>query len=213
VDCGYLSARKFGDLYSLGCTDSSCPFAETIPPADPYGVRTPEWHAGEYTLSDLESYVTQAEIHGGGWVPLVFHDMCNQCADVSVSVANFNAFLDWLQPRAASGTIVKRVRDVISPAAPSADIQVTKTDTPDPASAGGNVTYTLKVHNNGPDPAAAVTLSDPLPAGLTFVSASTTQGACSGTSTVSCNIGTVNAGSGGRRNHHDRRDSRCERGA
>jgi len=197
VDCGYLSARKFGDLYSQGCTDPSCPFSETIPPADAYGIRTPEWQPDEYTLTDLESWVTQAEIRGGGWVPIVFHDMCNQCADSSVSVATFNAFLDWLRPRAANGTIVKRVRDVIAPAAPSADVQVTQTDSPDPAIAGGNITYTLTVHNNGPNPAAAVTLSDQLPAGLTFVSASTTKGSCSGTGTVSCNVGTVNAGTAG----------------
>src|ERR1051325_1220849 len=29
VDCGYLSARKFGELYSLGCTDSTCPYGES----------------------------------------------------------------------------------------------------------------------------------------------------------------------------------------
>jgi peptidoglycan/xylan/chitin deacetylase (PgdA/CDA1 family) len=107
LDCGYLSARKFGDLYSNGCTDPSCPFTESIPPPDAYAIRTPEWYPGEYTLSDLEGFVTQAEIHGGGWVPLVFHDICNQCADSSVSSATMSAFLDWLQARASSGTVVK----------------------------------------------------------------------------------------------------------
>jgi peptidoglycan/xylan/chitin deacetylase (PgdA/CDA1 family) len=131
LDCGYLSARKFGDLFSDGCSTPDCPYAETIPPANPYGVRTPEWHAGEYTLADLESWVTQAETSGGGWVPIVFHDICNQCADVSVSVANLNAFLDWLQPRAAAnGTVVKTVRQVVAPTAPSPAIQVTKSDAP-----------------------------------------------------------------------------------
>jgi uncharacterized repeat protein (TIGR01451 family) len=194
VDCGYISARKFGDLRSEGCTDSSCPFSETIPPGDAYGIRTPEWQADEYSLSELQSWVIQAETNGGGWVPIVLHDMCNQCADSSVSVATFNSFLDWLQPRAANGTIVKRTREVMSPAAPSADVSVTKTDSPDPVTVGNNLTYTLKVHNGGPDAASAVTLSDPLPSGLTLVSASSTKGTCSGTTTVSCNIGTVNSG-------------------
>src|SRR5207245_272114 len=36
--------------------------------------------------------------------------------------------------------------------------------------------------------------SDPLPAGLTLVSAASSQGTCSGTATISCNIGTVSAG-------------------
>ena len=89
---------------------------------------------------------------------------------------------------------MKTVRDVVTPTAPSADISVTQTDSPDPVTVGGNVTYTLKVRNLGTNPAAAVTLSDTLPAGLTFVSRSTTQGTCSGTTTVTCNIGTVNPG-------------------
>ena len=78
LDCGYLSARKFGDLYSEGCTDSSCPFSEGIPPPNPYGIRTPEWQADEYNLTELQTFVTQAETHGGGWVPIVVHDICNQ---------------------------------------------------------------------------------------------------------------------------------------
>ncbi len=194
LDCGFIAARKFQDLYSEGCTSSDCPFAESIPPPDPYGIRTPEWQADEYTLAELQSYVTQAEAHGGGWVPLVLHDFCNSCADSSVRVATFTAFLDWLQPRAANGTIVKTVRDVVTPTAPSADISVTQTDSPDPVTVGGNVTYTMKVRNLGTNPAAAVTLSDPLPAGLTHVSRTTTKGTCSGTTTVTCNIGTVNTG-------------------
>ena len=194
TDCGLQSARKYGDLFSEGCEDSDCPFAESIPPGDPYGIMTPEWQPDEYTLAELQSYVIQAEADGGGWVSLVFHDMCNSCADSSVRVATFNALLDWLQPRAANGTIVRTVREVMTPAATSPDLSLTKTDSPDLVAVGGNLTYTLKVRNNGTGPAAAVTLTDALPAGLTFVSRSTTKGTCSGTSTVTCNLGTINPG-------------------
>ena len=69
------------------------------------------------------------------------------------------------------------------------------------------------MHNGGPDPASAVTVDDPLPSGLSLVSASTTKGTCSGTTTVSCAIGTVNAGAAERRDGHDRRDRRGERRA
>jgi uncharacterized repeat protein (TIGR01451 family) len=61
-------------------------------------------------------------------------------------------------------------------------------------SVGGNITYTLTVHNAGPSPAAGVMLTDSLPAGLSLVSASSTNGTCSGTRTVTCDLGTVNAG-------------------
>jgi uncharacterized repeat protein (TIGR01451 family) len=51
-----------------------------------------------------------------------------------------------------------------------ADLQVTKTDSPDPVTAGGNLTYTITVTNAGPSNAATASLSDTLPAGTTFVS-------------------------------------------
>src|SRR5262249_43358696 len=51
-----------------------------------------------------------------------------------------------------------------------ADIQVIKTDAPDPVIAGQNVTYTISVTNAGPSDAQNVTLSDTVPTGTTFVS-------------------------------------------
>lgn len=58
----------------------------------------------------------------------------------------------------------------------TADLEVTKTDNPDPGSAGSNLTYTITVINNGPESAANATLSDTLPAGTTFVSLSSPTG-------------------------------------
>ena len=52
-----------------------------------------------------------------------------------------------------------------------ADLSITKGDAPDPVTAGQQLTYTLTVANGGPDAAAAVAVSDPLPAGVSFVSA------------------------------------------
>ena len=52
-----------------------------------------------------------------------------------------------------------------------ADLSITKGDSPDPVTAGQNLTYTVKVTNSGPSTASAVTVTDTLPAGVTFVSA------------------------------------------
>ena len=82
----------------------------------------------------------------------------------------------------------------VNPAATSADLSITKGDRPDPVTAGSSLTYTLTVHNAGPDAAAAVTVSDPLPAGVTFVSATPSVGSCSGTSTVTCSLGSLASG-------------------
>jgi uncharacterized repeat protein (TIGR01451 family) len=56
------------------------------------------------------------------------------------------------------------------PAAP--DLSITKQDSPDPVRVGQNLTYTITVTNNGPGPASDVRVTDNLPAGAAFVSAS-----------------------------------------
>ena len=76
--------------------------------------------------------------------------------------------------------------------ATSADLSITKSDSPDPVVIGQNVTYTLSVGNAGPSDALAVSVTDGLPAGLTYVSATPSQGSCSqAAGTVSCSLGTV----------------------
>jgi hypothetical protein len=52
----------------------------------------------------------------------------------------------------------------------------------------------MVVTNNGPDTATGVTISDPMPAGNTFVSATTSQGSCTGGAILACSLGTMNAG-------------------
>ena len=60
----------------------------------------------------------------------------------------------------------------------NADLQVTsKTDTPDPVTASQNITYAINFVNNGPSDAQTVTVTDGVPAGTTFISASVTTGA------------------------------------
>ena len=54
--------------------------------------------------------------------------------------------------------------------------------------------YTIVVVNRGPDAAGGVTLVDALPGSQLFVGASSTLGTCSGTSTVTCSLGTLASG-------------------
>jgi uncharacterized repeat protein (TIGR01451 family) len=61
---------------------------------------------------------------------------------------------------------------LIRPLAEQADLEISKADSPDPVTVGDNLTYTITVTNNGPDAAANVVVTDTLPSGVTFVSAS-----------------------------------------
>ena len=81
----------------------------------------------------------------------------------------------------------------------SGDLSITQSDSPDPAAPGQEVTYTLTVHNNGPDAAAAVQVEDTLPsgAGVTIGAISTSKGACAAPSggKVVCSLGSMASGS------------------
>jgi uncharacterized repeat protein (TIGR01451 family) len=71
------------------------------------------------------------------------------------------------------------------------DLAVTKTASPATVKVGRTITYAVAVTNKGPGPANGVTMTDVLPAGVSYVSAATTRGTCSGSSTVTCSIGTI----------------------
>ncbi len=72
-----------------------------------------------------------------------------------------------------------------TPSEPSvADLAVTKSVSTSTVEVGQNIIFTIGVTNLGPDPAPGVALSDLLPLGLTFVSASSTPGAYSGSTGV-----------------------------
>ncbi|MDX1996523.1 MAG: IPTL-CTERM sorting domain-containing protein [Thermoanaerobaculia bacterium] len=80
------------------------------------------------------------------------------------------------------------------------DVAITKTDSPDPVTAGTNLTYAIAVTNGGPDPMADVEWTDTLPAGTTFVSLTSPGGWTCTTpavgvgGTVTCSIASQVAG-------------------
>ena len=110
--CGYNSARAVGDLRSpTSCED--CPGTEPVPPADPYAIRTPDDVESNWTLAQLQSLVTAAEVDGG-WLPFNLHHVCStDCPAESVSPTVLDDFLAWLAPRTEIGTTVKTVQQAI----------------------------------------------------------------------------------------------------
>ncbi len=70
------------------------------------------------------------------------------------------------------------------------DLAVTKSGSPASQTLGdGNITWTIVVTNNGPDADTGVKITDPMPTGNTFVSATTSKGTCTGGATLNCTIG------------------------
>ncbi len=82
------------------------------------------------------------------------------------------------------------------PEAPTgADLAITMVDAPDPVKVKTPLTYTITAKNNGPALATGVVVTDTLPSGVTFGSVTPSQGNCSGTTTVTCNLGSLTVNS------------------
>ena len=65
---------------------------------------------------------------------------------------------------------------LLNPLGDAADIQVSKSASNEMPQVGERVSFTVTVRNNGPSPATTVVVQDPVPPGLTFVSATPSQG-------------------------------------
>jgi len=117
--CGYNSARNLGDVFTQEGGTAGL-YAETIPPANAYALRAPDEVDSTWTLANLESTVTNAEAHGGGWDILTFHHICepgsvNCDPTVSITPELFAQFAAWLSAhiKTTLTTSVKTVTQVI----------------------------------------------------------------------------------------------------
>lgn len=75
------------------------------------------------------------------------------------------------------------------------DLSISKADTPDPASVGAPLTYTIAISNEGFVDSAGVVLVDALPLSVDFASASPSQGNCvRAIFVVICDLNTIASG-------------------
>jgi peptidoglycan/xylan/chitin deacetylase (PgdA/CDA1 family) len=147
-ECGFNSGRSVGNINSLepgGCTYPDCPYAETIPPGDPYQINTPDDAETDTTLADMEDEVIDAQTHGGGWLAFSFHQICDQSTPgcdptYSWSPELFQDFINFLKTEELFGVQVKTVQQVIggteqpqvtAPAAPPAPVGTNALVNPD----------------------------------------------------------------------------------
>jgi uncharacterized repeat protein (TIGR01451 family) len=101
---------------------------------------------------------------GGGTYPLITVNV-NVSQSAPATITNLGAV--------SGGGDVSPMNDVATDVATvgsNADMAVTDADSPDPVAAGGSITYTQVVTNNGPSAADNATVVSPVPANTTFVS-------------------------------------------
>jgi uncharacterized repeat protein (TIGR01451 family) len=75
----------------------------------------------------------------------------------------------------------------------TANLKISKSDSPDPVRIGQNLTYTIGVENLGPSPATGVTVTDNLPRRVDLISATGPAGSCATQGgKVTCAVGSLN---------------------
>lgn len=91
----------------------------------------------------------------------------------------------------SSGNVSQKVMrgTILSP-----NLAIAMTDSPDPVGVRKALTYSITVTNSGSVSATNVIVTDTLPANSTFVSTNSSQGNCTGTSTITCNLGNISNG-------------------
>ncbi|MEY2407860.1 MAG: large repetitive protein, partial [Verrucomicrobiota bacterium] len=94
-----------------------------------------------------------------------------------------------------SGSIGNGWRIEITTAEPIADLGVTMRATPEPAGVSSNLTYAITITNRGQAAATGVRLTDPIPNGALFMSASVPGGSCGVVNqAVLCDIANIDPG-------------------
>jgi peptidoglycan/xylan/chitin deacetylase (PgdA/CDA1 family) len=103
---GYTCARRAWGL-AADADDRDRPPVESVPPSDPFALRTYPSIENETTLDDLRRVVERAR-QRRGWIPLVFHKITEGTWTWELSATTFHPFVDWLaagQDRVPVGTI------------------------------------------------------------------------------------------------------------
>lgn len=105
---------------------------------------------------------------------------------LSASLAVISAVTDPTVNNNAAQLSIALNSDPPPPPPTSADLQLTKTDSADPVVFAERYNYTLTVRNAGPAAASGIVIRDPLPAGISFVSATGAGLTCTGGANVEC---------------------------
>jgi hypothetical protein len=172
ANTGYTGSVSADQTYNTGVTDDGG-IALTIPSGtattsfiDQVGLSTGSAYKEGTTLSPLTTNVNQSYERKPGGASGNSTDTNNNASDFFLNAGSSNP------QNLSSGCL-----DLMT-----ADLSISKTDSPDPVITGSDVTYTINVTNNGPGTAQSVVVTDDLTGTANIVSCSSTgNGQCSGT--------------------------------
>ena len=168
-----VTARDAGPSAATGVTvqdllPAGVTFVSATPSRGSYNSATGTWTIGNLGLSTAQTLVIQATVAS---------------PNPSTNTATIS-HADQFDPNTANNT----ASAVVTPQ--QADLALAKTVSNPTPNVGDTVTYTITLSNNGPNDATSVQVTDLLPAGVSFVSAATSQGTYQ-ISTGLWNVGTV----------------------
>ena len=94
-----------------------------------------------------------------------------------------------IDPQTSNNTA--SVTTQVDPVPGTSDVSITQSESADPVETSQPLTYHLVASNSGPHTADNLTVTDVIPSTAQYVSVSPSQGSCSGTGTITCDIGSL----------------------
>jgi uncharacterized delta-60 repeat protein/uncharacterized repeat protein (TIGR01451 family) len=159
---------------------------DVLPPGSTYVSSTPSQGTASTNAGVLTWSIPAMAVNGSATLSLVIRPgVTGSLTNTAVVV---NAVTD-LNPDNDTGSAVVTV------AAPTADLSLGMIGQPDPVVSGNFVTYTLSVTNLGPATASTISLTNTLPAGVTFISANPAGYILNGSTVAYANLGNLGNGS------------------
>src|SRR5262249_39560700 len=151
-------------------------FVSAMPSQGSYDPATGQWAVGSLAMNESEVLALTVDVTRTGTI-------------VNTAV---RAGGDQPDPNPNNDAGTARL---LVPPAPGADLSIVKTAAPDTVAVGGQITWTLAVSNAGPDTAPGVVVTDIVPAQVTVVSVTPSQGTCAPMGgQLTCNLGDLPAG-------------------
>jgi hypothetical protein len=87
--------------------------AERVPPATLYATRAAPSVTADTSLAAMKRWIVAAQTHGGGWVQLVFHNVCDRCGQYAVRRTDLAALVHWLGTQRGRSTVVRTAGQVV----------------------------------------------------------------------------------------------------